>query len=60
MKESMIIYESAYKAINYLPDERLQLEAYKGLMEYGFYGIIPESENPFVNMVFVQAIPSMR
>lgn len=60
MKESMIIYESAYKAINYLPDEGLQLEAYKGLMEYGFYGIIPESENPFVNMVFVQAIPSMR
>ena len=60
MKESMIIYESAYKAINYLPDEKLQLEAYKGLMEFGFYGIIPESENPFVNMVFVQAIPSMR
>lgn len=60
MKESMIIYESAYKAINYLPDEKLQLEAYKGLMEYGFYGIVPESENPFVNMVFVQAIPSMR
>lgn len=44
MKESMIIYESAYKAINYLPDEKLQLEAYKGLMEYGFYGIVPESE----------------
>lgn len=60
MKESIIIYESAYKAINYLPDEKLQLEAYKGLMEYGFYGIVPESENPFVNMVFVQAIPSMR
>ena len=60
MKESMIIYESAYKAINYLPDEKLQLEAYKGLMEFGFYGIIPESENPFVNMVFVQAIPSIR
>lgn len=60
MKESMIIYESAYKAINYLPDEKLQLEAYRGLMEYGFYGIVPESENPFVNMVFVQAIPSMR
>ena len=60
MKESMVIYESAYKAINYLPDEKLQLEAYKGLMEYGFYGVIPESENPFVNMVFVQAIPCMR
>ncbi len=60
MKESMIVYESAYKAINYLPDEKLQLEAFRGLMEYGFYGTIPESENPFVNMIFVQAIPSMR
>lgn len=60
MRESMIIYESAYKAINYLPDEKLQLEAFKGLMEYGFYGTVPESENPFVNMIFVQAIPSMR
>lgn len=60
MKESMVIYESAYKAISYLPDEKLQLEAYRGLMEYGFYGIIPESENPFVSMVYVQAIPSMR
>lgn len=60
MKESMVIYESAYRAISYLPDEKLQLEAYRGLMEYGFYGIVPESENPFVNMIFVQAIPSMR
>lgn len=60
MKESMIIYESAYKAINYLPDDKLKLEAYQGLMEYGFYGVIPESDNPFVNMIFVQAIPSMR
>lgn len=60
MKESMVIYESAYKAINYLPDEKSQLEAYRGLMEYGFYGIIPESTNPFVNMVYVQAIPSIR
>ncbi len=60
MKESMVIYESAYKAISYLPDEKLQLEALKGLMEYGFYDIIPESSNPFVQMIFVQAIPSMR
>lgn len=60
MKESMVIYESAYKAISYLPDEQLQLEAYRGLMEYGFYGIVPESDNPFVNMVYVQAIPSIR
>lgn len=60
MKESMVIYESAYKAIGYLPDEKSQLEALKGLLEYGFYDTIPESDNPFIKMIFVQAIPSMR
>lgn len=60
MKESMVIYESAYKAIGYLPDEKSQLEALKGLLEYGFYDTIPESDNPLINMIFVQAIPSMR
>lgn len=60
MKESMVIYESAYKAIGYLPDEESQLEALKGLLEYGFYDTIPESDNPLIKMIFVQAIPSMR
>lgn len=60
MKESMVIYESAYKAIGYLPDEKSQLEALKGLLEYGFYDTIPKSDNPIVNMIYVQAIPSMR
>ncbi len=60
MKESMIIYESAYKAISYLPDEKSQLEALKGLLEYGFYDTVPESDNPFIKMIYVQAIPSMR
>lgn len=60
MKDSAIIYESAYQAINYLPDDQLQLEALKGLLEYGFYDTMPESDNPFVNMIYVQAIPSMR
>ena len=59
-KESMVIYESAYLAINYLPDEKMKWEAIEGLMKYGFYGEIPESDNPFINMVYVQAIPSMR
>lgn len=59
-KESMVIYESAYKAINYLPDVAMKWEAIEGLMKYGFYGEEPESDNPFINMVYVQAIPSMR
>lgn len=60
MKESMVIYESAYKAIGYLPDKKSQLEALKGLLEYGFYDTIPESDNPLIKMIFVQAIPSMK
>lgn len=60
IKESMIVYESAYKAICFLPDEQQRWEAIEGLMRYGFYDEEPESENPFVKMVYVQAIPSMR
>ena len=56
-KNSALIYEGTYQAINYIPDEKLQLEAYRGIIEYGLYGTEPHSENPFVNMVYVQAIP---
>ena len=59
-KTSMVFYESAYAAINYLPTIELKWEATQGLLNYGFYGIEPESDNPFVNMIYVQAIPSMR
>lgn len=59
-KTSMVFYESAYAAINYLPTVELKWEATQGLLNYGFYGIEPESDNPFVNMIYVQAIPSMR
>lgn len=56
-KNSALIYEGTYQAINYLPDADAQLEAYRGIIEYGLYGTEPHSENPFVNMVYVQAIP---
>lgn len=59
-KSSMVFYESAYLAIKCLPTIELQLEAYEGLMKYGFYGEEPESDNPFVKMFFIQAIPSMK
>ena len=56
-KNSALIYEGTYQAINYIPDADAQLEAYRGIIEYGLYGTEPHSENPFVNMVYVQAIP---
>lgn len=60
MKESMIIYESAYLAICYLPDDEMKWEAIEGLLRYGFYGEQPKSENHFINMIYVQALPSMQ
>lgn len=56
-KNSALIYEGTYQAINYIPDADAQLEAYRGIIEYGLYGTEPHSENPLVNMVYVQAIP---
>ena len=58
--ESMILYYSAYEAVCYIPDEKLQLEALKGLLEYGFRGVKPQSDNPFVNMVYAACTPSMK
>lgn len=60
MKESMIIYESAYLAISYLPDDAIKWAAMEGLLRYGFYGETPESDNPLVNMIYVQAVPSIQ
>lgn len=57
---TIVIYESTYRAVSYLPDEALQLEALRGLLEYRFYDTLPDSTNPLGNMVFVQAIPCMR
>ena len=57
---SMILYYSAYEAVCYIPDEKLQLEALKGLLEYGFRGVKPQSDNPFVNMVYAACTPSMK
>lgn len=59
-KSSTVIYESAYLAIEYLQDGALKWEAIKGLLRYGFYGELPESNNPFINMIYTQAIPSMQ
>lgn len=59
-KSSTVIYESAYSAIEYLQDNTSKWEAIKGLLRYGFYGEPPESENPFINMIYTQAIPSMK
>lgn len=59
-KSSVVIYESAYSAIEYLQDDTIKWEAIRGLLRYGFYGEAPESDNPLVNMIYVQAIPSMQ
>ena len=59
-KESMVIYKSIISAIDLLPDVEQKWEAIKGITDFGFYDKKPESENPFINMIYIQAIPSLR
>ena len=60
-KDSMIIYESTYTAMELiLQDDSAWREAMIGLLRYGFYGEEPKSENPLVQAIWVQALPSMK
>lgn len=59
-KESMVIYKSIISAIELLPDAEQKWEAIKGITDFGFYDKKPESENPIINMIYIQAIPSLR
>jgi uncharacterized protein (DUF433 family) len=59
-KESMVIYKSIISAIDLLPDAEQKWEAIKGITDFGFYDKKPESENPIINMIYIQAIPSLR
>lgn len=59
-KESMVIYKSIISAIDLLPDAEQKWEAIKGVTDFGFYDKKPESENPIINMIYIQAIPSLR
>lgn len=59
-KESMVIYKSIISAIDLLPNAEQKWEAIKGITDFGFYDEEPESENPIINMIYIQAIPSLR
>ena len=56
----MVIYKSIISAIDLLPNAEQKWEAIKGITNYGFYDKKPESENPIINMIYIQAIPSLR
>ena len=59
-KETMIMYESTYRAIELLlTDDKDWREAVSGLLKYGFYDQMPESTNPLIQSIFIQAIPPM-
>lgn len=59
-KESMVIYKSIISAIDLLPNAEQKWEAIKGITNFGFYDKEPESKNPIINMIYIQAIPSLR
>lgn len=58
-RDSFVFYESFSKAINILPEAN-QLHAYKFIIDYGLYGIEPESEvDPVAYAIFVMARPQL-
>lgn len=44
-RESYVFYKSFYESIDSLPTKEMQADAYKALMEYGFFGREPSSDN---------------
>ena len=58
-RESMVLYLSAYKAIQKLPDVKMKWAAADMLMRYGFYGEEPDTEDYILQMFFIQAKPGM-
>lgn len=60
--ESMVFYKSAFTAaeLMFANDAELWREAVTGLLEYGFTGQEPCSDNPLLAAYWLQAIPSIR
>ena len=44
-RESYVFYKSFFESIDSLPTKEMQADAYKALMEYGFFGREPSSDN---------------
>lgn len=44
-RESYVFYKSFYESIDSLPTKEMQADAYKALMEYGFFGNEPSPDN---------------
>ena len=60
--ESMVFYLSSYKAAELMFSENAELwrEAVSGLLEYGFSGTEPQSDNPLLAAFWALSIPSVR
>ena len=52
IRDSFVIFKNWAEAINTLPEE-YQLETYKGLVEYGLNGSIPENLSPIANAMLI-------
>lgn len=56
--DGFIFYESFLEAIGLLKPEE-QLEAYKGICEYGLYGDLPEFDSNAAQAIFIMAKPQI-
>lgn len=57
--DTMIIYKNHIEMMDILlkDDDAAWKEAMKGLLQYGFDGVVPTSKNPLVQSVYYAAIP---
>ena len=59
IRDSFVIFKNWAEAINSLPEE-YQLETYKGLVEYGLNGSIPENLSPIANAMLISFSSGMK
>lgn len=59
--DSVIIYRSCLEMMDVLlkTDEEWR-EAMTGLLEFGFDGVIPETNNPMIQSIYRASIPPMK
>ena len=58
-KESMVFYKAFFEAIELNSDHKIKAECYKAIINYALNGIAPETDEAFVNIMFIMCKPSI-
>lgn len=58
INNAVVVYSSVWEAIQLMPEET-RWKAIKAILEYGFFEQVPETDDPMVKMVLIQAMPTI-